>query len=471
MTAMNLADGISGLKGIMRPNRRLPHGLAVLVSLALVMVAAVAALILVQGINRQLSDVVRTYDVRNQARELTIALSGAESAQRGYLLTRDESYLNSYHQSASLIGSQLMTLTSLTSDDAQQAARVRDIAAEVVGKSAEMQRSIELVQQQRPEDARRLIEAGSGERMMGSLLGALEQFIDEENTKLLVRNQQIDDYRGSLVAAIITALAGAVILAYALFSRTQKQVSELARSKELLHSENEVLEAHVVDRTQALEEARAHAEQERQRVETLLQDAHHRIGNSLATVSSLLGLQLLRSKSDEVRTALEAARSRVHAIASAHRRLRLGSDHETASADEFLDAVLEDIAITANDAKAVRMVGNFKPILVGARDATTMGILVGELVTNALKHAFPNGRAGSITISLEPDADGVPVLCVVDDGVGVPDGMTLGEGGLGSVIVTQLANQFGGKPIYTRNPDGGLSVSISMPGLTPNSAK
>ncbi|SEQ08075.1 Two-component sensor histidine kinase, contains HisKA and HATPase domains [Devosia sp. YR412] len=466
MTAISMADGISSRRSAARPDRQVLHNIAVLVSLGLVLLAAISALGLVQGINRQITDISHTYEVRNQARELTNALSGAESAQRGYLLTRDDSYLDSYHQASSSIGNRLLALTGLTKDDPQQAVRVRDIAGEIVVKSAEMDRMVTLVQEERPGDARRLIETGVGERLMGSLQESLERFIEEENTKLLDRNRQIDHYRRWLVGAIITALAGAVILAYALFLRAQKQVSELARSRERLHSENEVLEAHVADRTQALEEARTHAEQERQRVESLLQDANHRIGNSLATVSSLLGLQVLRSQSDEVRNALEAARSRVHAIASAHRRLRLGDDFETTSADEFLGAVLEDIALTADGTKSVELLGQFHPIHVGARDATTIGILVGELVTNALKHAFPEGRPGSIHVSLEPGDAGVPVLKVVDDGVGLPDGVTPGEGGLGSVIVSQLANQFGGIPQYERRPEGGLSVSVPMPGLT-----
>ena len=462
---MNIMDGIGRLRGMTQVDWRVAQNVAVLVSLGLVLLAALAALILVQGIDRQISDVLHTYDVRNQARELTITLTGAESAQRGYLLTRDDSYLESYQQSSSSIGTRLLTLTGLTKDDPQQAARIRGIAAEIIDKSDEMERSVKMVLEERTADARRLIATGVGERLMDSLQVALEQFIDEENTKLLDRNKQIDQSRRWLVGAIITALASAVILAYMLFARTQKQVSELARSKDLLHSENEVLEAHVIDRTQALDEARIHAEQERQRVEALLQDASHRIGNSLATVSSLLGLQLLRTKSEEVRVALESARSRVHAIASAHRRLRLGHDLETASADEFLEAVLEDIAKTASGSKFVTIKGEFDPIMVGARDATTIGILLAELVTNALKHGFPDGRTGAIAVSLKPDATGVPVLMVVDDGVGPPEGQSLGEGGLGSVIVAQLANQFGGAPRYERRPEGGLSVSVPMPNI------
>lgn len=462
---MSIASGLTNQEQGIGVRRHVGQRLVVLMSLALVVLAAVAALVLVQGIDRQIGDVVHTYEVRNQARELTISLSEAESSQRGYLLTRDPGYLEPYKGAAASIETRLLSLSALTSGDAEQAARVRSIAREIVTKTAEMARAVALVQDNRGAEARTLIETGMGERLMDNLRLALERFIGEENQKLLERNREIDQSRRLLVGAIITALAGAVLLAYMLLSRTQRQVSALAQSKERLRTENEVLEAHVLERTQALEEARGHAERERQRVEALLQDANHRIGNSLATVSSLLGLQLLRSKSDEVRAALEAARSRVHAIASAHRRLRLGGDFETASVDEFLDAVLEDIAATASDSRNVRLVGEFDTIIVGARDATTLGILVGELVTNAVKHAFPAGRSGTITVSLRRDEAGVPILRVLDDGVGMAGEQAPGDGGLGSVIVRQLATQFGGEPHYERRPGGGLSVSVSLPGI------
>ncbi|MNL51917.1 Blue-light-activated histidine kinase 2 [compost metagenome] len=103
--------------------------------------------------------------------------------------------------------------------------------------------------------------------------------------------------------------------------------------------------------------------------------------------------------------------------------------------------------------------------MVGARDATTLGILVGELVTNAVKHAFPGGRSGTITVSLKRDEAGVPRLTVLDDGVGISGEHLPGDGGLGSVIVRQLANQFGGEPHYERRSGGGLSVSVSLPGI------
>jgi two-component sensor histidine kinase len=333
-----------------------------------------------------------------------------------------------------------------------------------------MARTVDLIQSDRPGEAQSLIESGMGARLMDELRGGLEQFIGEENAKLLERNKGIDLWRRSLVGAIIVALAGAAILSYSLLSRTQRQVSALAESRTQLLTQNEALEAEVRERTQAIDEAREHAEYERQRVEALLRDTNHRVGNSLATVSSLLGLQLMRTSSSEVREALEAARARVHAVASAHRRLRLGDDLETVSAAEFLTAVLDDLNDTATSAKAVKLTGDFAPVEIGARDATTIGILVGELVTNALKHAFPDGRAGNIEVSFKRDSADVPTLRVADDGVGMDAERTPGEGGLGSVIVKQLAKQFSGVPLYERGANGGIVVTVPLPGVDRASA-
>ncbi|WP_354059709.1 CHASE3 domain-containing protein [Devosia sp. 2618] len=434
-------------------------------SLALVVLAAVSALFLVQGIDRQIGDVTGTYDVRSQARELSMALSEAENSQLGYVLTGDTSYVEPFQRSIAAIAAHMDGLSTITKADPLRSSSLLAIAAEVRSITDEMSHTVDLVQANRNGEARALIRGGSGEQIMDELRDMLEQFIAADNDKLIERSQTIDQYRRWLVAAIIAALAGAVLLTYVLLSRTQRQVSALAQSQNALLTENEALEAHVAERTKDLVEARAYAERERQRVEALLQDSSHRIGNSLATVSSLLGLQLLRSNSDEVRQALEAARLRVHAIASAHRRLRLGDDMETVSADEFLSAVLEDIGATADDPKAINLSGKFDLITISARDATTIGILVGELVTNAVKHGFPNGRTGTITVALQRDAVGVPVLSVADDGVGIAADKQPGDGGLGSVIIKQLAKQFGGEPQYERRDGGGLIVKVPLPGI------
>jgi two-component sensor histidine kinase/CHASE3 domain sensor protein len=450
---------------IAKPTRRGTRRLAIWVSLGLVCLAALAALMLMQGIDRQLADITKTYAVRNAARELTHALSQAEASQRGYLLTTDAQFLQTYREAVSGLDLRVSTLLEMTADDPGQSARVTSITGDIASKLAEMNRTVELVTTQRSDEAQTLTETGMGARLMAEVSATLEDFIDEEDAKLSTRNQAIDQTRTGLVAALIAALTAAAILAYALLRRSQKQVSALAQRHRGLLTQNEALELEVAERTRDIEDARAHAERERQRVEALLQDTNHRIGNSLATVSSLLALQMMRSKSEAVRTALEAARLRVHAVASAHRRLRLGNDLETASADEFLSAVLEDIADTQTDGGRITLRSELAPIEVGARDATTLGILVGELVTNALKYAFPEGRTGEIMVVLARDAAGVPLLRVQDNGIGMPTGEDAGEPGLGSVIIRQLAEQFGGEPQYQSPEGGGTQVVVLLPAL------
>ena len=105
-------------------------------------------------------------------------------------------------------------------------------------------------------------------------------------------------------------------------------------------------------------------------------------------------------------------------------------------------------------------------MIIKARDATTIGIIIGELVTNALKHAFPENGAGQIWVRFT-ETDGVTTLTVEDDGKGLMVDGEPGEGGLGSMIVRQLAQQFGGSPTYAAREGGGTVVTVALPLLTP----
>ena len=286
---------------------RTARRIAVWISLVLVCLAAVVSLLLMRGMDGQLRDITDTYSVRDTARELSNAMSQAEASQRGYMLTRDAQFLEPYSSAATTVNSLVTSLLEMTADDPAQSARVRSITGDIAGKMAEMARTVELVSTSRQDEAQSLTETGMGARLMSEVRKTLDTFIAEENEKLARRNEAIDQSRIWLVGTIIAALAAAACLAYALMARTQKQVSAMAQRHRGLLYQNEALEAEVAERTQAIEEARAHAERERQRVEALLQDTSHRIGNSLATVSSLLALQLMRTRSEEVRVALEAA--------------------------------------------------------------------------------------------------------------------------------------------------------------------
>lgn len=459
-----MTDATSDL-GLLPVARRKPWRLlAIVVSLILIVGAAGSALFLVRGVDSQLADMVKAFEVRRQARELILALVDAETGQRGYLLTQDRKYLEPYQGAVATIDRTYRELIGMVADTPGQKLLLGLIADQLEQKQVEMATTISLASGGQLEQAMAILRSDTGQALMEGLRTAIRRFIAEEDARLVERNAEVELTRQLLVVAILAALAGAATLAYALFTRTQQEVAALARNQNALLLQKEELEAHVRARTAEAEEARAHAERERARVEALLQDTNHRIGNSLATVSSLLGLQLTRTGSDEVRTALEAAQGRVHAIASAHRRLRLGDDLETTEAAEFLDAVIDDLRKTQTGDRRLSVETDLDPLVISARDATTIGIVMGELLTNAIKHAFPGNRPGRIWARLKRE-DGVVSLIVEDDGCGLPQDLEQTDGGLGSMIIRQLARQFGGEPDFRAREGGGTIVAVSLPSL------
>lgn len=190
--------------------------------------------------------------------------------------------------------------------------------------------------------------------------------------------------------------------------------------------------------------------------------AGHSIAAALTTVSSLLALQALRARSDETRRALDAAQMRVHAVAAVHRRSTLAGRSDVARADEFLESVIDEILRAHGYPKRARVEVAAAPLQMSLRDATAVGLIVSELVTNSLEHAFPAERAGLIRVLLSAEADGVPVLTVTDDGVGLPESLDQDAEGLGCVIVRQLSAPFGAQPKYSRPEDGGLNVQMKL---------
>lgn len=260
--------------------------------------------------------------------------------------------------------------------------------------------------------------------------------------------------RSWLTIAALSSLGGALVLAVVLANRTRRYVRKLTEGQSLLLSEKTILESMVQNRTAELERAMLIATRERARVETLLQDSDHRIGNSLATVSSLLGIQMRDVSSEEIRAALGAARDRIQTISSAHRRLRLGKDHETVRADEYLPDVIADIKESTAHDRDIGIVAKLTPINLSSRDATTLGIIIGELTMNAIKHAFPGKKSGEIRIDLARGEDEVLRLEIADTGVGMQKKLNRRSSGLGSLIVDQLCQQFDGSVVYSVNPGG-----------------
>ncbi|MGH6716801.1 MAG: response regulator [Bradyrhizobium sp.] len=150
--------------------------------------------------------------------------------------------------------------------------------------------------------------------------------------------------------------------------------------------------------------------------EVLLREVNHRVGNSLQIIASMLHLQANASAQEDVKTALTNAMGRVAAVAQVHRRLYTSHDVKSVMLNQYLDALLDDLRRSAEGEKMSQLTLNADPVEIDPDRAVAIGIIVNELVMNALKYAYPD-RPGPIHVELRCKADDL-LLSISDDGVG-----------------------------------------------------
>jgi two-component sensor histidine kinase len=287
-----------------------------------------------------------------------------------------------------------------------------------------------------------------------------------ENQLLLARQEHARSVRNQFLVAVTTMLVACGVLAIFALVSVRRYLRAMHESRMHLATYNRELERRVAERTQELAHAAETAERERMRAETLLTDVNHRVGNNLALVSSFLTMQQRVVRSPDAVRALGAARARVQAIASAHRKLRLGTDFASVKANEVLGAVLDDIVAGLPPGESIAIRHELQPLSIAARDAVTLGVLTSELVMNAVKHAFPAGENGEIRVVLACDSGATLFLEVSDNGVGWYEKHTGEAHGLGARIVEMVARQFGGVPERsvttddTRRPGARIRIGL-----------
>ncbi|MGC2776305.1 MAG: histidine kinase dimerization/phosphoacceptor domain -containing protein [Bradyrhizobium sp.] len=192
----------------------------------------------------------------------------------------------------------------------------------------------------------------------------------------------------------------------------------------------------------------------------LAREMGHRVKNSLASVVAMLRIQASATHSTDAKRALEEAGSRVAAIAQVHDHLSQASQIGFIDVDVFLNdfcSRLQDVA----GANVLRC--DADPIRLPADHAVPLGLLINELVSNAVKHAYP-GRDGTIDISAR-DIDGCLHLSVSDQGVGLPDGFDIDQprASLGFRMIKGMVQQLHGGLTVGSNQPTGTRVLFELP--------
>lgn len=178
----------------------------------------------------------------------------------------------------------------------------------------------------------------------------------------------------------------------------------------------------------------------------LLQEIHHRVKNNLQVIASLLSLQANNTAASETRAALVESQGRVRSMALLHQLLYEHQSFAHVDLGDYLRELARH-AITSTEVVNVNVEFDLTPLKLDLHRAVPCGLLVNELLTNACKHAFPDGRAGTVRLELRVSReDGTALLVISDNGVGMPEGFELGEPkSLGLQLIPLLAEQFGGE--------------------------
>jgi two-component sensor histidine kinase len=155
--------------------------------------------------------------------------------------------------------------------------------------------------------------------------------------------------------------------------------------------------------------------------EVLLKEVHHRVKNNLAVIASLLSLQASKSPNEGVASALRASQHRVESMALIHEQLYATDDLGQVDLAKHATMLAANLFHTYGiDPACVTFQVTLPPLELGLDQAIPVGLILGELVANALKHAFPDGRQGSISIGGER-SNGRIAMTVTDDGIGIPE--------------------------------------------------
>lgn len=183
-----------------------------------------------------------------------------------------------------------------------------------------------------------------------------------------------------------------------------------------------------------------------ERKEALLREVHHRVKNNLAVICSLFYLQSTHTQDEETAAIFRDMESRVHSMALVHESLYGSENLARIDFAEYAQSLAKDIFSShGSPGVSIRLKNELDPVFMGADLAVPCGLILNELISNALKHAFPNGTGGEVKVTLRSDGGGRCTLCVEDSGVGIPADLELNTNkSLGLRLVRSLTRQIRG---------------------------
>jgi two-component sensor histidine kinase len=218
-------------------------------------------------------------------------------------------------------------------------------------------------------------------------------------------------------------------------------------------------------RQQALKESEERYRSAFEQNKTLLKEVHHRVKNNLQVMSSLLYLQIGKIEDHHAKNLIRETRHRIRSMAIVYEKLYESKDFNLIDMESYLKSLSAYLlAENKKDNAIVQVEIDAKDIFLGIDLAVPCCLILQELISNAIKHAFPNGRKGEIILSFKKQGHGTFNLCLSDNGVGIPSNINFqNPQSLGFQLVSNLTCQIAGSFTVTQNK--GTSFFFDFPPL------
>ncbi|MEW5815720.1 MAG: histidine kinase N-terminal 7TM domain-containing protein [Spirochaetota bacterium] len=270
----------------------------------------------------------------------------------------------------------------------------------------------------------------------------------------------IFDWRNNLVSRIVVLRDITQLRQAEENMRKMKEELEIrvaARTEELIQA-NRALQAEIAERKQAEEIIKASLKEK----EILLKEIHHRVKNNLQVISSLLKLQLKYVRDRQSYGMLKDTQTRIKSMGIIHEILYKSGDLSRINIANYIRPLIKYLFSTYGiDTNSVELSINTEEVLLDIDTVILCCLIINELVSNSLKHAFPRGRKGRLWVEFHV-SNGKFALTVRDDGIGLPGDLDLqSTETFGLRIVTILTRQLGGSIEIDRNKGTLFSVTFS----------
>jgi len=240
-------------------------------------------------------------------------------------------------------------------------------------------------------------------------------------------------------------------------SRNELEQKVLVRTEEL-NKTNESLVAEIALRNKAENEIVTSLREK----EMLLKEIHHRVKNNMQVISSLLFMQAKAQKDETIKEILKESQDRIKSIALVHEKLYQSTDLQRIDYTDYLRKITDHLFESYNvDPNLITLNLNAEKAVLHIDKAVPCSLIINEMISNSLKHAFPGGRKGTITIDFKKGVDNY-ILNYSDDGIGIPEGITFErKESLGMQLIKGLTKQIDGSIVLDRT--AGTKYTITFP--------